>query len=155
MSPAKGKDVSTPTPGELLKMVKEYYPSHPDLMMDLSIGAIWEYHVRSPTLDGNERVLFHLKKTSERRLELGIGAASETPDLILYFTEEAIVELMSSSPDAKTYYSNYSKIMKEGSGAWDLDYKVNKSRLALWRVGYRNWANRYGFMEQISSPDAK
>jgi hypothetical protein len=147
VSPAKGKGVTSLTPGELLKMVKEYYPNHLDLMTDLSVGAIWEYHVRSPTLEDNEKIVFHLKKLGEQRLELGMGVASETPDLILYFTDQAIVELMSSSPDAQTYYANYSKIMKEGSGTRDLDYKVNKSRLSLWKIGYRNWVNRYGFME--------
>jgi hypothetical protein len=151
----KVKGASSLTPGELMKLIKGYFPSHPDLMMDLSVGALWEYHVRSPTLDDNEKMVFHLKKIGEQQLELGIGAASETPDLVLYFTDEAIVELMSGSPDAETYYNNYSKILKEGSGTRDLDYRVNKSRLQLWRVGYRNWANRYGFMQQIGDSDIK
>nr|MDO8098345.1 hypothetical protein [Candidatus Njordarchaeota archaeon] len=137
------------TPGELLKMIRDFYPHRPELMRDLGIGATWEYHVRSPTLDNHEKIVFHLKKVGENRLELGVGPASEAPDLILYFTEEAIVELISRSPDAETYYANYSKILKEGSSGRDLDYKVNKSRLALWKVGYRNWAKRYNFMEQV------
>jgi hypothetical protein len=110
---------------------------------------MWEYHVRSPTLDDNEKIVFHLKKVSENQLELGVGSASEAPDLILHFTEEAIVELITRSRDAETYYAKYSEILKEGSGSRDLDYKVNKSRLALWKVGYRNWAKRYNFMEQV------
>jgi hypothetical protein len=93
--------------------------------------------------------VFHLKKLAEDRLELGVGPASESPDLILYFTENAILELILPSPNAETYYANYAKIMKEGSGTRDLDYKVNKSRMALWRVGYREWAKRYSFMDQI------
>jgi hypothetical protein len=137
------------TPGELLKKVKDYYPHHPDLMKDLNVGAVWEYHVRGPTLEGYERIVFHLKKVAEDRLELGIGSASESPDLILYFTEGAILELISPSPDAETYYANYAKIMREGSGNRDLDYKVNKSRMALWKVGYREWAKRFSFMDQI------
>jgi len=137
------------TPGELLKKIRDYYPHHPDLMMNLSVGAIWEYHVRSPTLEGYERIIFHLKKIADDRLELGGGSASETPDLILYFTEEALLELISPMPDAETYYANYSKIMKEGSGKRDLDYKLNKSKMALWRVGYREWAKRFSFMDQM------
>nr|MDO8134213.1 hypothetical protein [Candidatus Njordarchaeum guaymaensis] len=149
MTIGQSKKGSSLTPGELLRMVRDYYPHHLDLMKDLSVGAMWEYHVRSPTLEDNEKILFHLKKVSMNRLELGVGSASEAPDLILYFTEEAIVELMSQSPDAETYYANYSKILREGSGSRDLDYKVNKSRLALWKEGYRNWAKRYNFMEQV------
>jgi hypothetical protein len=137
------------TPGELLKKIKDYYPHHPDLMKGLNIGAIWEYHIRGPTLEGYERIVFCLKKLAENHLELGVGSASESPDLILYFTEEAILELISPTPDAETYYANYARIMKEGSGTCDLDYKVNKSRIALWRVGYREWAKRYSFMDQI------
>jgi hypothetical protein len=140
---------SSLTPEELLKMVRDYYPRHLDLMKDLTVGAMWEYHVRSPTLDDNEKIVFHLKKVSESKLELTVGPASETADLILYFTEEAIVELMTRSRDAETYYANYSKILKEGSGSRDLDYKINKSPLALWKVGYREWAKRYKFMEQV------
>ena len=149
MNPNQVKRTYSLTPGELLTKVKEYFPYHPDLMKDLNIGAMWEYHVRSPTLESYERIVFHLKKLAEDRLELGVGPASESPDLILYFTEEAILELILPSPNAETYYENYAKIMKEGSGTRDLDYKVNKSRMALWRVGYREWAKRYSFMDQI------
>jgi hypothetical protein len=141
------KKVKSLTPGELLKLVKGYYPNHLDLMRGLSVGAIWEYHIRSPTLDDNEKLLFHLKKASEDNLELGVGSASETPDLILYFTDEAIMELISSSPDAKKYYENYSKILKEGSGTRNLDYKVNKSSVNMLKLGYRRWAKRYDFTE--------
>ena len=149
MNPSQAKRSYSLIPRELLTEIKGYYPRHPDLMKDLKTGAIWEYHVRSPTLEGNERIVFHLKKLAEDRLELGVGPASESPDLILYFTEEAILELIATSPNAETYYANYSKIMKEGSGACDLDYKVNKSRITLWRVGYREWAKRFSFMDQI------
>jgi hypothetical protein len=149
MKPDQVKSGHSLTPGKLLKKIKDYYPQHPDLMKDLNVGVMWEYHVRSPTLEGNEKIAFHLKKLAENHLELGIGSASETPDLILYFTEEAILELTSPSPDAETYYENYSKIMKEGSGTRDLDYKVNKSRITLWRLGYRKWAKRFSFMDQI------
>jgi hypothetical protein len=149
MKPDQTENGNSLTPGELLKKIKDYYPHHPDLMKDLSVGATWEYHVRGPTLEGYEKILFNLKKIAEGSLELGIGPASETPDLILYFTEAAILELISQSPDAKTYYANYSKIMREGSGTRDLDYKVNKSRMALWRVGYREWTKRFSFMDQI------
>jgi hypothetical protein len=155
MNPDRDKMDSSFTPGELLKKIKDYYPHHPDLMKDLSVGATWEYHVRGPTLEGYERIVFHLKKLAESRLELGVGPAPETPDLILYFTEEAIMELISSSPDAASYYANYSKIMKEGSGMRDLDYKVNKSKMSLWRVGYREWAKRYSFMDQIGEKELK
>jgi hypothetical protein len=155
MNPDQDKGGSSPTPGELLKKIKDYYPHHPDLMKDLSVGAIWEYHIRGPTLEGYERIVFHLKKLAESRLELGVGPAPETPDLILYFTEEAILELISSSHDAVTYYANYSRIMKEGSGTRDLDYKVNKSKMSLWRVGYREWAKRYSFMDQVGEKELK
>jgi hypothetical protein len=155
MPPTKGKRVASMSPRGLLKIIEEYYPSRLDLMMDLSVGAIWEYHIKSPTLEDDEIRIFHLKKVSEERLELGMGIAPETPDLILYFTDQAVTELISSSPDAKTYYTNYSKIMKEGTGTRDLDYKVNKSWANLVKLGYKNWASRYGFMDQIGGPKTK
>jgi hypothetical protein len=124
-------------------------------MTDLGVGAIWEYHVRSPTLEDDERITFYLKKVSDGRLELGMGTAPENPDLILYFTDQAIKELISLSLDAKTYYTNYLRIMKEGSGMVDLDYRVNKSWTNLVKLGYKNWASRYGFMEQIGTAKAK
>ena len=155
MSPTKVKVTISMTTGDLSKMVKEYYPNQLDLMADLGVGALWEYHVRSPTLEDDERIVFYLKKVDGERLELSMGNALETPDLILYFTDQAIKELISSSPNAKTYYENYSKIMKEGSGTRDLDYKVNKSWTNLVKLGYKNWASRYGFMDQIGAPKTK
>jgi hypothetical protein len=148
MSPAKAKVTSSKVAGDLSSIIKEYYPNHLDLMMDLGVGAVWEYHVRGPMIEDEERIVFYLKKVTDQRLELGMGNCPETPDLILYFTEQALRELISSSPSAKTYYENYSKIMKEGSGTRDLDYKINKSWMNLVKLGYRNWADRYGFMNQ-------
>jgi hypothetical protein len=154
MSPSKSKVTSSKAYGDLSKIVTEFYPNHLDLMTDLSVGALWEYHVKGPTLEDDERTVFSLRKTSEDRLELRMGNAPETPDLILYFTEDAIKELV-SSPNAKTYYENYSKIMREGSGTRDLDYKVNKSWTNLVKLGYKDWANRYSFMDQIGGSKAR
>ena len=135
---------------ELFKCLKDYFPNNPELMKTLKPGAIWEYIIRAPNLDDDlsETILtFHLMKKHDETLEMIKGDAPVKPDLILYFTEQAILNLIAGSPSADKYYEIYRKIMRNPTEEIDLDYKVNKSRLKLWQLGYRSWSKIYKFTQ--------
>jgi hypothetical protein len=134
-----------PSVEELLEKAKGFYPKHPDLMRHLEIGALWEYHIRPFTLDSNDKLVFHLTKLSEDEIRFEQGPAPEKPDLILYFTENAMVKLVDESNDADTYYEKYREILKNPDVGVELDYKINKPRLKLFRMGYKEWAETYKF----------
>ncbi len=134
-----------PSVEELLEKAKGFYPKHPDLMRHLEIGALWEYHIRPFTLDSNDKLIFHLTKLSEDEIRFEQGPAPEKPDLILYFTENAMVKLVDESNDADTYYEKYREILKNPDVGVELDYKINKPRLKLFRMGYKEWAETYKF----------
>ncbi len=135
---------------ELYNYLKEYFPKNPELMTSLKPGAIWEYIIKTPNLDGSDSQMlltFHLLKKDEGALEMVEGGAPIKPDLILYFTEKAILSLISGSPPAGQYYEIYRKIMHQPTEDIDLDYKINKPRLKLWRLGYRTWSKLFKFSQ--------
>jgi hypothetical protein len=133
---------------EFFEFMKEYFPRNPELMTSLKPGAIWEYVIKAPKLDDQKSqtiLTFHLIKREDETLELHQGEAPRKPDLILYFTERAILNLISGFPSAKQYYKDYRQIMNNPTHDIDLDYKINKPRLKLWRLGYRAWSKLYKF----------
>ncbi len=135
---------------ELFEYLKGYFPNNPALMTSLKEGAIWEYVIMTPNLDDNDGktiLTFHLIKNSDENLEMFEGNAPNKPDLILYFTEKAIVSLIEGSPPADQYYKAYRHIMSNPTDELDLDYKINKPRLKLWRLGYRSWSKLYKFTQ--------
>lgn len=135
---------------ELFNYLKNYFPNNPELMKTLKPGAIWEYIIRAPKLDDDmsETILTcHLMKKPDETLEMIEGDAPIKPDLILYFTEQAILNLIADSPPADQYYETYRKIMRNPTEEIDLDYKVNKSRLKLWHLGYRSWSKIFKFTQ--------
>ena len=135
---------------ELFKYLNTYFANNPELMKTLKPGAIWEYIIRAPELDDtlSETILVcHLTKKPDETLEMMEGDAPSKPDLILYFTEQAILSLIAGSPSAIKYYETYRQIMRNPSGEIDLDYKINKSRLKLWQLGYRSWSKLYKFTQ--------
>jgi hypothetical protein len=135
---------------ELFKCLKTYFANNPELMKALKPGAIWEYIIRAPNLDDSlsQTILIcHLTKKPDETLEMVEGDAPIKPDLILYFTEQAILSLIADSPSAEKYYECYRQIMRNPSGGIDLDYKINKSRLKLWQLGYRSWSKLYKFTQ--------
>lgn len=134
-----------PTEEELLEKAKGFYPKHPKLMKHLDIGALWEYRIRPFTLDSKDKIVFHLQKLSDNEVRFEVGPAKEKPDLILYFTENAMVKLVEESNDVDTYYENYREILKNPSVGVELDYKINKNRLKMFRMGYKEWADTYKF----------
>lgn len=133
---------------ELFNFLEGYFPNNPELMTFLKPGALWEYVIRTPSLDGDasQTVLtFHLVKNTNEDLEMVEGPAPMKPDLILYFTEKAILNLIQGFPSAEKYYELYRQIMNHSTDDMDLDYKLNKSRLVLWRRGYRPWSKLFKF----------
>lgn len=133
---------------ELYDFLQDYFPENPDLMTHLKPGAMWEYIIKSPNLDGvdSQMVLtFHLIKNPDDSLKMIEGPAPIKPDLILYFTEKAILSLIDGSPTAEKYYELYRRLMSQSTEELDLDYKINKPRLKLWRMGYRPWSKLYKF----------
>jgi hypothetical protein len=69
----------------------------------------------------------------------------EKPDLILYFTEKAILKLIQNNPSADEYFIRYRELMNNPSPGVEVDNKVNKSRLKLLKLGYREWQKDFGF----------
>ncbi len=137
--------VLMPSAEELIEKAKSFYPKHPDLMKHLEVGALWEYHIRPFTLDSGDKVVFHLKKVSEKEVRFEEGPAKERPDLILYFTEKAMTRLVEEATDVDDYYEKYREILKNPSVGVELDYKINKNRLKLFRIGYKEWAKEFKF----------
>ena len=132
----------------LYKNLEGYFPNNPELMNYLEPGAIWEYVIKAPSLDGEESqtvLTFHLVKIFDEAIDMIEGPAPVKPDLILYFTEKAILDLIAGSPPAEEYYEAYRNIMNNPTDDVDLDYKVNKPRLKLWRKGYRTWSKIFKF----------
>ncbi len=133
---------------ELYSYLQNYFPNNPELMTSLKPGATWEYIIRAPSLDDDESktiLTFHLVKKTDNLLEMVQGNAITKPDLILYFTEKAILNLIADSPPADEYYEEYRNIMNNPTNEIDLDYKINKPRLKLWRMGYRTWSKLFNF----------
>jgi hypothetical protein len=67
------------------------------------------------------------------------------PDLILYFTEKAILSLIQGKPSAEEYYNRYREIMDNPKPNIQIDNKINKPRLKLWRLGYKQWQKDFNF----------
>ena len=67
------------------------------------------------------------------------------PDLILYFTEKAILNMIEGTSNAEEYYERYHNIMDHPLPEIELDSKVNKPRLKLWQIGYKHWQKDFKF----------
>jgi hypothetical protein len=67
------------------------------------------------------------------------------PDLILYFTEKAILNMIEGTSSAEEYYERYHNIMDHPQPGIELDSKVNKPKLKLWQIGYKNWQKDFKF----------
>ncbi|TFF98722.1 MAG: hypothetical protein EU547_00595 [Promethearchaeota archaeon] len=136
---------------ELLTKIKQYFPNNVDLMRHLDVGACWEYKVFEKSigasLDNDERPKIHyfLYKESTDSLSLTMEKPQMEPDLILYFTEQAILTLIEGKPNADEYFAHYKEIMENPTLEIEVDNKVNKARLKLWRIGYRDWQKDFNF----------
>ncbi len=131
---------------ELYQKLKSYFPNNLDLMRYLHINACWEYFItENSTKDEDSKLHYYLFKKTEETLEMTKEDPNIKPDLILYFTEQAVLKLIDGNPDADGYYTRYREIMYNPQPSIELDNQVNKPRLQLWRLGYKNWQKDFKF----------
>jgi hypothetical protein len=130
---------------ELLSTLKSYYLNNPDLMRHLQVNACWEYIIYKNSLKDNEvKLSYFLYKKDDNILEITQKKPEITPDLILYFTEGSILELIQDNPVAELYYERYHMMMQEKSN-YKVDSKISKSRFNLLRLGYQKWQKDFKF----------
>jgi len=133
-------------PDILYTKLEEFFPNQLDLMRHLHINACWEYSItEQSTDDANIKLNFFLFKKNEKSLEMTKTKPNIKPDLILYFTEKAILSMIEGTSSAEEYYERYHNIMDNPLPEIELDSKVNKPRLKLWQIGYKNWQKDFKF----------
>jgi hypothetical protein len=131
---------------ELYKKLKVYFPNNLDLMRHLHVNACWEYFITENSTDEEvPKLNYFLYKKKESILEITKENPSIKPDLILYFTEKAILKLIDRNPSADEYYARYREIMQNPRVGIQLDNKVNKPRLKLLKLGYQKWQKDFKF----------
>jgi len=131
---------------ELFKKLKSYFPDNLDLMRHLNLQACWEYIITENSTNNEDfKLHYFLYKESEDKLEMTRDAPNIKPDLILYFTEKAILDLVKGDPSAEEYYSRYNEVMNNPKPGIEVDNKVNKPRLKLWQMGYKKWQSDFKF----------
>nr|MDO8115260.1 hypothetical protein [Candidatus Sigynarchaeota archaeon] len=130
----------------LLFRLQQFFPNTPDLMRHLNPGACWKYIIHEKALDNDAPELeYYLRKKENGSVEMLTRAPAEKPDLLLFFTEKAILTLVDGAPAADEYYARYHDVMAKPSPGVDLDNKVNKSKLHLFKMGYKMWQEAFKF----------
>ncbi len=133
-------------PDKLYTKLKEFFPNQLDLMRHLHVNACWEYMItEQSTDDANIKLNFFLFKKNEESLEMTKTKPEFKPDLILYFTEKAILNIIEGVSGAEEYYQRYRKVMDHPQSGIEVDSKVNKPRLKLWQIGYKHWQKDFKF----------
>ncbi len=133
-------------PEKLYTKLKEFFPNQLDLMRHLHVNACWEYRItEQSTDDANIKLNFFLFKKNEESLEMTKTKPEFKPDLILYFTEKAILNIIEGVSGAEEYYQRYHKVMDHPQSGIEVDSKVNKPRLKLWQIGYKQWQKDFKF----------
>ena len=134
---------------ELYQKLKNYFPNTPDLMRHLHIKACWEYFITENSIEDsaaeNAKLHYFLYKVDEDKLVMTKEKPDIKPDLILYFTENGILSLIEGNPSADEYYARYNEVMDNPKPGIDVDNKLNKPRLKLWRIGYKQWRKDFNF----------
>jgi hypothetical protein len=131
---------------ELYKTLKSYFTHNFDLMRYLSVNACWEYYITENSVyDETFKLHYFLYKKKDNNLEMTKNEPDLKPDLILYFTEKAILNLIKGNPSAEEYYSRYREIMNNPKPRIEVDNRVNKARLRLWQIGYKKWQSDFKF----------
>jgi len=133
-------------PDKLYTKLKEFFPNQLDLMRHLHVNACWEYSITEQSIDdANIKLNFFLFKKNEKSLKMTKQVPDIKPDLILYFTEKAILNLIEGNSSAEEYYARYHKVMDNPQSGIEVDNKVNKPRLKLWQIGYKKWQKDFKF----------
>ncbi|MFX0026858.1 MAG: hypothetical protein ACFE8M_10655 [Candidatus Hermodarchaeota archaeon] len=131
---------------ELYTELSNYFPNNLDLMRHLKVNACWEYFITENSIDEEDiKLHYYLYKKDKNTLELTKEDPKITPDLILYFTEGAILNLIKENPSAKEYYHRYREVMDNPQLGIQVDNKINKPRLKLWQIGYKKWQEDFKF----------
>ena len=131
---------------ELYKELNKYFPNNLDLMRHLHVNACWEYQIMdNSTNDENIKLKYYLVKKNEYSLEMTKEKPDLKPDLILYFTEKAILNLIQENPNANEYYARYHEVMNNPPPGIEVDNQVNKPRIKLWKIGYKKWQKDFKF----------
>ncbi len=131
---------------KLYTKLKEFFPNQLDLMRHLHVNACWEYSItEQSTDDANIKLNFFLFKKNEKSLEMTKTKPNIKPDLILYFTEKAILNMIEGASSAEEYYERYHNIMNHPQSGIEVDSQVNKPRLKLWQIGYKKWQKDFKF----------
>ncbi|MFX0047290.1 MAG: hypothetical protein ACFE8G_03895 [Candidatus Hermodarchaeota archaeon] len=131
---------------ELYIKLKGFFPKQLDLMRHLHINACWEYIITDRSTDDTHiKLNFYLFKKNEKLLEMTENEPAIKPDLILYFTEKAILSMIKDTSSAEEYYERYHKIMANPQSGIEVDSKINKPRLKLWQTGYKQWQKDFKF----------
>ncbi|MFX1357028.1 MAG: hypothetical protein ACFFA8_07050 [Promethearchaeota archaeon] len=131
---------------ELYEKLKTFFPNELDLMRHLNVNACWEYIItENTTYDTNIKLYYFLIKRNKNTLEMTKEKPDIKPDLILYFTEKAILNMIEGNPSAEEYYIRYHKAMNNPKPGIEVDNKINKARLKLWQIGYKKWQKDFKF----------
>lgn len=131
---------------ELYDELANFFPKNADLMRHLEINACWEYIItENSTNEKDYKLNYFLYKKDKNSLEITRKNPGIKPDLILYFTEKAILNLVKGNPSSENYYARYHNVMNNPEPGIELDSLVNKPRLVLWKMGYRKWQNDFKF----------
>jgi len=131
---------------KLYTKLKEFFPNHLDLMRHLHVNACWEYIISEQSTNDPDILLnFFLFKKNENLLRMTKNKPDIKPDLILYFTKKAILTIIEGVSSAEEYYERYHKVMTHPQSGIEVDSKVNKPRLKLWQIGYKQWQKDFKF----------
>ena len=131
---------------ELYSKFQLFFPNQIDLMRHLHVNACWEYIITQySTKDMDIKLNFFLFKISNESLGISKIKPDITPDLILYFTEKAILSMIEGNPSAEEYYKRYRSVMEHPQPGIEVDNKINKPRLKLWQIGYKQWQKDFKF----------
>ena len=131
---------------ELYDKIKLYFGKNSDLMRHLKINACWEYSItEESTHEEHAKLHYYLFKKDATTLEMVKENPGLKPDLILYFTEKAILDLIQNNPSADKYYVLYHDMMKNPRPGIEVDNKLNKSSLRLLKLGYREYQRDFKF----------
>jgi len=131
---------------KLYTKLKIFFPYQLDLMRHLHVNACWEYIIsEQSTNDPTILLNFFLFKKNENSLRMIKNKPDIKPDLILYFTKKAILTIIEGVSSAEEYYKRYHKVMTHPQSGIEVDSKVNKPRLKLWQIGYKQWQKDFKF----------
>lgn len=115
-------------------------------MRHLDINACWEYIITETTIEEKDiKLRYYLIKKDESTLEMSKSKPEITPDLILFFTEKAILAMIVGNPSVEEYYERYHNVMNNPQPGIEVDNKINKARLKLWQIGYKKWQKDFKF----------